>query len=96
MSCTSIAKIQELGKAVAEIGDWETLCENLEVPSAVINELLFSNLKIRRKKAVCLEIYFNSGKACWEQIVKIVADHPFYNKRLARGIAAIHGVKDEL
>ena len=94
--CTSITKIQELGKAVAEIGDWETLCENLEVPSAVINELHFSNSKIERKKAVCLEVYFNSGKACWEQVVKTVADSPFYNKRLARQIAATHGIKDEL
>ena len=96
MSCTSITKIHELRKAVAEIGDWKTLCENLEVPSAVISELHFSNSEIGRKKAACLEIYFNSVKACWEQVVKVVADHPFYNKRLARQIAFMHGVKDEL
>ena len=37
--CHLISNKQELGKAVAEIGDWETLCENLGVEKAVINAL---------------------------------------------------------
>ena len=32
------------------------------------------------------------GNACWEQIVKVVAEYPFYNLRLAKEIAAKHGI----
>ena len=94
--CHSISKTQELEKAVAEIGNWKSLCEYLEVPKPVINRLLFSSEQDERKKSECLEAYFNSGKACWEDVVKVVANYPFYNKKLAMEIAAKHGVKDEL
>ena len=86
--CHLISNKQELGKAVAEIGDWETLCENLGVEKAVINALHYvidPDNKI--KKSRCLEAYLNTGRACWEQVVKVVADHPFYNAKLARSIA---------
>ena len=96
MVCHSISTTQELEKAVAEIGDWESLCDYLEVPKAVINELHHSSKQDNRKKSECLKAYFNSGEVCWEEVVKVVADHPFYNKRLAIKIAAKHGVKDEL
>ena len=87
---------------MAEIGDWESLCENLGVPKAVLNELRFSDKQRGRKKSGCLEAYLDTDNACWEQVVKVVADHPFHNKRLARKIATDHGVdyssviKDEL
>ena len=103
VSCHSISKKQELERAVADIGDWETLCEYLDVPKHVINRLHFSNKQDQRKKSECLEVYFNSGKDCWEQVVKVVADFPFENKRLAKKIADRHGIdysntiiKDEL
>ena len=98
-SCWDIiffSKTQELEKVVAEIGNWKSLCEYLEVPKPVINRLLFSNEQDERKKSECLEAYFNSGKACWEDVVKVIANHPFYNKKLTMEIAAKHGVKDEL
>ena len=38
----------------------------------------------------CLPI--NMGNACWEQVVKVVTDHPFYNLRLAKEMAATHGI----
>ena len=87
---------------MAEIGDWETLCEYLGVPNAVINKLRSSTMENARKKSRCLEAYLNTGEACWEEVVKVVADYPFHNKRLARQIATDHGVdyssviKDEL
>ena len=40
------------------------------------------------KRSRCLEVYLNTGNACWEQVVKVVADYPFYNLRLA----ATHGI----
>ena len=49
-----------------------------------------------------MEAYLNTRRACWEQVVKVVADYPFYNARLANKIAHMQHidyftiVKDEL
>ena len=61
-----ISNKQELEKAVAEIGDWESLCENLGTLKAVINELRFSDKQTGRKKNECLEAYLDTDSACWE------------------------------
>ena len=82
-----ISKKQELEMAVAEIGDWDNLCENLGAPKAVINGIRFSDKQTGRKKNECLEAYLDTDNACWEQVVKVVAEFPFLNKRLARQIA---------
>ena len=101
--CHSISNKQELGKAVAEIGDWEALCENLGVEKAVINRLrnmIDTDSTIKKRR--CLEAYLDTGRACWEQVVKVLADYPFYNARLANNIAHMQHidyssiVKDEL
>jgi len=92
--CHSISKTQELEMAVAEIGDWESLCENLGVPNPVMMRLRFSNKQDGRKKRECLQAYIDLGEACWEEVVKVVANDPFYNKRLAYEIASKY--KDEL
>ena len=84
---------------MAEIGDWEVLCGNLEVHRAVLSDLCsMVNTENIVKKRRCLEAYINTGKACWEQVEKVVADHPFHNARLAEEIAHdhMHGVEDEL
>ena len=85
---------------MAEIGDWEALCGNLGVPRAVLSDLQnMINTENRVKKHRCLEAYINTGNACWEHVVKVVDDYPFYNARLAKEIAVMHGVgysKDEL
>ena len=91
-SCTSISKKQELDKAVAEVGDWEALCLYLDIPQRKIKELYFSNTDVRTKKSICLEVYLNMGNACWEHVVKVVAEYPFYNLRLAKEIAATHSI----
>ena len=84
---------------MAEIGLWKALCENLGVHKAVLSNLCdMINTDNTVKKRRCLEAYINTGKACWEKIVKVVADHPFYNARLAEEIANMHVVgscKDE-
>ena len=38
-------------------------------------------------------LHLSTDKACWEDVVKVVAAYPFHNKRLARKIADTHGVK---
>ena len=87
MDCTSISNKKELEKAVAEIGDWETLCENLEVWKSVINNLRYSNKQTGRRKSECLQAYLDTDQACWEKVVMVVSEHPFNNRRLANSIA---------
>ena len=78
---------------MAEIGDWEALCENLGVPKAVLSDLRnMINTDNTMKKHRCLKAYVNTGKACWEQVVKVIADNPFYNARLAKKIDNMHVV----
>ena len=94
VDCTSISDKQELEKAVAEIGDWETLCENLGVPNSVINGLRYSNKQTTRKKSDCLEAYLDTDEACWQKVVMVVAEHPFNKRRLAKRIANTYYGKD--
>ena len=90
VGCTSIAKKQELVKAVQEIGYWEALCEYLGTPQTMLKELRFSTMDDRIKKSRCLEAYLDTGEACWEHVVKVVAEYPIDNKRVAKEIADTH------
>ena len=92
VGCTSISTKQELEKAVAKIGDWEALCEHLGAPQTKLQELRFSTIDTRTKKSRCLEAYLDTGKACWEHVVKVVAEYPIENKRLAKKIADTLGI----
>ena len=79
---------------MANISDWETLSENLGVPKPVINRCRLDNIDSGRKRRQCLEAYIDLGNACWETVVQVLADYPFYKKRLAKEIADyyIYGV----
>ena len=66
------------------------MCEYLGVYKAVLNTL--RNILDTVGMSRCLEAYLNMGNACWEQVVKVVADNPFYNLTLAKEIAATHGI----
>ena len=85
--CNVILTKQDLLRELASIADWETLCENLLVPDAVLSTLRPMSLPNEMKKKRCLEAYLNTDNACWEQLVKVVADHPFYNEKLSKKIA---------
>ena len=87
---------------MSEIGEWEILCEYLQIPEDDLIDLRsMINTENRLKKHRCLKAYINTGKACWETVVEVVANHPFDNARVATEIARVHmhGVgysKDEL
>jgi len=83
-------KIQELEIAVAEIDEWETLCEKLWIPLAMLNEIHSTSIPRAIKKRRCLEAFLCTGHACWETVVKAVADS--YNKKLAKDIADRYSV----
>ena len=72
---------------LADIGNWKSLCTNLEVPEAILSNLVHENLDNNAKKEKCLAAYIDQGNACWEKVIEVVAHNPFYNKRLATQIA---------
>ena len=91
-NCHAIQSNQELNKALAEIGWWEALCENLGVEKAVLNNLRFAGLESVEKKRRCLQAFLDQGDPCWEAVVGVVAVHPFHNRRLAKRISEDYGV----
>ena len=63
-SCSLTSK-QKLQKAVAEIGNWDTMCEHLRVHKAVLNGLdNIIDSAGTLKKSRCLEAYLNMSTAC--------------------------------
>ena len=44
------------------------------------------------KKRRCLQAFYKQGDVCWESVVKVVMDNPFYDRKLAKTIAEKYGV----
>ena len=93
VSYHSINNMQELEMQVKEIGDWEALCRQLQLSKTILDSLQSASMNSEAKKTACLVAYLSTGKACWEDVVKVVAAYPFHNNRLARKIADTHGVE---
>ena len=97
-----IRSMKELVKSVADIGNWEALCTNLEVDHGTMSELIYSTEQVSSKKLRCLQAYFDNGEASWEDVIQAVFDPPIRNRRVAKKIAQTQGidfnklVKDEL
>ena len=83
----SVGSVRELVTTLGEIGNWEILCTNLGVRQAVMSELTNSPLHVSIKKKRCLESYFNSGRAHWEEVIATVAGPGIFNERVAKKIA---------
>ena len=77
---------------LADIGNWQSLCAHLEVPEAVLSNLVNKDLENNDRREKCLAAYFDQGEACWEKVIKVVAGYPFYKKKLAIQIAEKYGV----
>jgi len=90
--CHQIQSKQDLYKSLAEIGRWEALCENLGVKAAILNNLRFAQMEDEEKKRRCLQAFYKQGDVCWESVVEVVMDHPFYDRDLAKRIAKKYGV----
>lgn len=91
---TPVNSFKELFHAVANIGDWEGLCWNLDVDEATINRLKYSDyVRPESKKQDCLQAYWNSGEANWETVIHAVAGYPIKNVKLAKKIAKRHKIK---
>lgn len=72
---------------MAEVGNWQGLCENLNVNKGLMNMLRYSSEHSYYKKSDCLKAYFNQDEAIWEEVVLAVAQYPVNNTELARNIA---------
>ena len=94
--CTEIEDFNPLYQEVAKIGDWDGLCSNLGVNEAKMNELRYSSGSYVEKKRGCLQAYFDTGEAFWEDVVKAVIKHPIDNKRVAIKIVEQHELRREL
>ena len=92
MYCHQIQNKPDLYKSLAEIGWWEALCENLGVEAAILNNLRYAQMQDDEKKRQCLQAFYKKGDVCWESVVKVVMDHPFYDRDLAKRIAKKYGV----
>ena len=84
---TIIQDSHKLQQAVAEIGNWQSLCENLKVDRGTMDMLKYSNDHPKIKKSDCLNAYFDKGDAVWEEVVLAVAQHPVDEVDIARNIA---------
>ena len=91
-NCHCIACKQDLYRMLADIGNWQSLCTNLEVPEAILSNLVHEDLENNARKEKCLATYFDRGEACWEKVIEVVAGYPFYNKKLVTRIAQKYGV----
>ena len=84
---TGIQSLNILRWSVEEIGDWQSLCLNLNLSTADMNRILNDR---DHPKDECLRSYFNSDKGSWEEVVIAVARPSVGNKRLAKRIAEKH------
>ena len=92
-NCHEIKDSKDLHKALAEIGNWEALCANLRVEKAVLDGLRYSLLQHEEKKQRCLQAFYQQGTICWETVINVLTEYPFYNRRLANWIAKEYGAE---
>ena len=83
----TVESVRALVIMLGDIGNWEILCTSLGVNQEVLNNLAHSSIDISIKKKRCLESYFDSGHATWEEVIAVVAGPGIHNKRVAKKIA---------
>lgn len=94
-ACHEILDVNKLFDSVSEVGDWDMLCSRLGVKEETLGSLRFSHEDASSKKLKCLRAYLDLGQGCWEQVVQVLCESPFYKKRLGKKIADMYGVKLE-
>ena len=92
--CTKIDDFNMLYQEVAEIGQWNILCSYLGVDAAIINYLGYSSDK--DKKWHCLQAYYDTGAAYWEEVIIALIKHPINNGRVANKILDKYKLSSDL
>ena len=96
LQCTKIEVFKHLYDAVHKVGNWRGLCLHLGVCDAIMNALVNSNKDTEDKKVECLQAYYNSGEAYWEEVVRALIKHPINNKRLGKEIIEQNQLRTDL
>ena len=91
LNLTKIEDFYTLRRSVQNLGgNWQSLCNNLEVDRTVMNTIPYEKSKEDVKRDDCLNSYVNSDKGSWEEVVIAVARPPFQRITLAKEIAKNH------
>ena len=77
-----------------DIGNWDILCTNLGVKSAILEGIRYDTIDPVLKKKNCLKAYIDSGKARWDEVVRVVCNNPFYNVILGQELSTKYGVPE--
>ena len=85
-----VTSVKALFSMLEDIGNWEALCVNLGIRSGLIDELRHSRLEVSVMKLRCIEAYFNTGEATWEDVVLAVTLYPIMNTMVANRITQKH------
>lgn len=93
---TKIENFQELYLSLAEIGNWKGLCGNLKVDDSVMEPIKFNGGNADDNKRDCLQAYFYSGRATWEEVQQAITKFPINNPRVAKEIGDKHLKNGEL
>ena len=80
-----------------EIANWHDLCLLLDVNDAKMEALRHSsNIRNEEKKQECLQTYFDTGEAYWEEVVLALIKYPISNSRVANKIIKEHNLASVL
>ena len=87
-----VENLKDLTDQLESIGNWIMLCTSLKVDVGIIDELRHSPDNVSIKKWSCLNQYYNSGHATWEEIIAVIRGPNFHNERLAKSIAEKYNI----
>lgn len=61
--------------------------------AAILDRLRYEQLQGEQKKQRCLQAFHNKGTVCWETVISVLTEYPFYNGKLAKRIANEYNVE---
>ena len=87
-----VKSVKDLVRHLEEIGKLEMLCLNLNLETAIINEIINSREHQDTKRLRCFQAYFDSGHATWEEVIAAVLGPHIHNMRVAKSIAKEYNI----
>ena len=59
----------------------------------ILEDLKYAELQGEQKKQRCLQAFHKQGTVCWETVISVLTEYPFYNGKLAKRIANKYNVE---
>jgi len=63
------------------------------VEEPTLEGLKYAGLQDEQKKQRCLQAFHKQGTVCWETVISVLTEYPFYNGKLAKRIANEYNVE---